>query len=181
MVASRSKRPRRHESTSAPSQFPSLPPTACDSDKRVVYVDLKSFVENYAHVALVAWLQTVQEHELKDHRKLSQLSPINANRLLYEVKQLRGEVLGAWLVQAMKDPNFKELLKPLIEPTNKLRLIGAHFIIPKVTEYSRGILQPQKPHQDIASKGEVVAIAIDLSGKPLNTLINAGLTSTRTM
>ena len=60
-------------------------------------------------------------------------------------------------------------MEPLGDP---LRLLGAQWIVPKVTEYTPRI-EPQTPHTDVDVKGEVVSIAIHVKGESMGTLIDA--------
>ena len=163
---SRRTRPPGGEEAPLPP-IPPLPRIGRDADGRVVYVDLRPLVATSAHVSLVKRLRQLQPTD----KQLSRLSPINRQRVLYEVDP--GETVRTWLVKATQNLNVGQALRTLFEPLtafdNKLRLVGAQFIVPKVTQYDRRRVPAQVPHQDIATQGEVIAIAVHLQHKPLGT------------
>ena len=52
-------------------------------------------------------------------------------------------------------------------------LIGAQWIVPKVTEYARGFIQEQDFHTDVNVLGEVLGVALHVDGEPMGTLIDS--------
>ena len=78
------------------------------------------------------------------------------------------EAFATWFSSmAMEWPPFRQFLAPLVP---RILLLGAQFIVPKVTEYEPRIV-PQTPHTDVDVKGEVVAIGLHLHRAEMGTMI----------
>jgi hypothetical protein len=149
-----------------------LPPVERDGEGRVVYVDLESKDEadeaDELLVALREHLTTLQP----PLRLLERQTPINRGRILIELEDtVAVHRLQSWLRTLISNgpPALRQLMEPLGDP---LRLLGAQWIVPKVTEYTPRI-EPQTPHTDVDVKGEVVSIAIHVKGESMGTLIDA--------
>ena len=80
------------------------------------------------------------------------------------------DLFRVWLLSAVvRVEAFRSLLTPL---GPRIRLLGAQFIVPKVTEYEPRIAA-QTPHTDVDAKGEVISVALHLQGDAMGTLIDA--------
>jgi hypothetical protein len=140
----------------------------------VVYVDLD--VDADSKPELLS-LRSALASAAPTDAELQKLPLINRNRVLVELSDAAAtnrfsQWIGLILRNSSSDAGiaFTELLKPL---GNEIMLLGAHFICPRVTEYEPNIKQ-QQAHTDVSTKGEVVAVAIQIRGSAMNTLIEAG-------
>ena len=161
------ERSRRGDPLDAPAQ-PSLGAVERDREGRIVYVDLQpSSSGEDALDALRSRLLSVQP----TRRVLDRLTPINRGRLLVEIEDAMAlDLFRAWLLSAVVRV---EALRSLLTPLGpRIRLLGAQFIVPKVTEYEPRIAA-QTPHTDVDAKGEVISVALHLQGDAMGTLIDA--------
>jgi hypothetical protein len=80
------------------------------------------------------------------------------------------DLFRVWLLSTM---GRVEALRLLLTPLGpRIRLLGAQFIVPKVTEYEPRIAA-QTPHTDVDTKAEVISVAVHLQGDAMGTLIDA--------
>ena len=172
---SSSKRPCRRVRTSGQEDtmpnnepIPSLEATASDPSGATVYVNLER--ENDA---LLKVLRSTLFESQPPTRVLERLQPINKGRVLVEITdQQIHAIFEAWLLDTYNDPITGPSLAQLLAPLGgRLRIVGAQWIVPKVTEYDRTIT-PQAPHTDVGRKGEVVSIGLHVAGNPMGTLLN---------
>lgn len=156
---------RSHSRRASELPMPDLAMVESDANGRLVYVNLASEVEKGSVDALRRHLIAQQPTA----RTLERIAPINRNRILVEIDDITAfSLFRAWLVDAVLNvPPLQQLLESL---GPRLLLLGAHFIVPKVTEHDRRIL-PQTPHTDVDGKGEVISIGMHLHGNPMGTLL----------
>ena len=171
--AGESKRPRRSHAAAAAPPAPNLSAVEVDGAGTVVYVDLQARGEDLPLQALRARLSTVKP----TIHALERLPLINRSRVLVEVEdQIALELFRSWLLTAASNSEVGEGLKRLLQPLgNRILLLGAHFICPRVTEYEPRIL-PQTPHTDVGTRGEVIAVGLHTQDEPMNTLIDTHAT-----
>jgi len=102
---------------------------------------------------------------------------INRNRVLVEVEdRMALDLFQSWFITTATNGAVGEALRQLVRPLgSRILLLGAHFICPRVTEYEPYILA-QQPHTDVGSRGEVIAIGLNLQGELMNTLIDTHAT-----
>jgi len=133
-------------------------------------VDLQEPEHGERLKALLASLLASQPSE----RVLDRLTPINRGRLLVEIDdEATLACFTAWLRAAATSESTGPALRRLLEPLGRLvRVLGGQWIVPKATEYEPRIA-PQTPHTDVDTKGEVIAIAINVRGHEMGTLIDA--------
>ena len=146
-----------------------LSPVERDGEGRVVYVDLQS--EDEADELLLALRERLAALQ-PPLRLLERQTPINRGRVLVELEDsVAVHRLQSWLRTLIPNgpPALRQLIAPLGDP---LRLLGAQWIVPKVTEYTP-FIEPQTPHTDVDVKGEVISIAIHVQGEPMGTLLDA--------
>lgn len=161
------KRSRRGD----PPEEPTLPPLGTverDREGRIVYVDLQPRPSGGDGLdALRSRLLSVRP----TRRVLDRLTPINRGRLLVEIEDAMAlDLFRVWLLRAMGEVEALGLLLTPLGP--RIRLLGAQFIVPKVTEYEPRVAA-QSPHTDVDTKGEVISVAIHLHGDAMGTLIDA--------
>jgi hypothetical protein len=172
------KRPRRSgrqeeasaRNTSTPN-VPNLGAVETDAEGRVVYVDLRSAVQEGDAARTFPALRDRLVANRPTERVLDRLTPINRGRLLVEIEgDATLGLFGQWLRDAVAESSA---LRRLLEPLGpRLRLLGGQWIVPKATEYEPRIL-PQDPHTDVDAKGEVISVAIHVGGAEMGTLIDA--------
>ena len=165
-----SKRPRRLQpSAAALPAAPDLFPVEVDRAGVVVYVDLQPSGDDSSLQPLRARLSTVQPTA----RTLERLPLINRSRALVEVEdEMALDLFQSWLLTTATSGAMGEALRRLLRPLgNRILLLGAHFICPRITEYEPRIL-PQQPHTDVGTRGEVIAVGLHLDGDPMNTLLD---------
>ena len=161
------ERSRRGDPPDAPAQ-PPLGAVERDQEGRIVYVDLQpSSLGDDSLNALRSRLLSVQP----TRRVLDRLTPINRGRLLVEIEDAMAlDLFRVWLLSAVvRVEAFRSLLTPL---GPRIRLLGAQFIVPKVTEYEPRI-SAQTPHTDVGTKGDVISVALHLQGSAMGTLLDA--------
>jgi hypothetical protein len=171
-----SKRPRRSQPAEAAPPAPNLSAVEVDATGTVVYADLQPREgEDSSLQALRARLLTVRPTT----RTLERLPLINRSRVLVEVEdRMALDLFQAWLLTTTTDSLMGEGLRRLLQPLgNRILLLGAHFICPRVTEYEPRIL-PQQPHTDVGTRGEVIAVGLHLQGAPMDTLLDPHATLT---
>ena len=168
------KRPRRaeggrgQEAQGPAMAIEALAATATDDTGAVVYADLAREDD-----ALLTALRSRLVASQPSERVLERLAPINKGRLLVEIDDDQTlAIFEAWLLDTWSDlaigPSLARLLSPL---GDRLRILGAQWIVPRVTEYDRSI-QAQTPHTDVDRKGEVISIAVHVGGGAMGTLIS---------
>ena len=167
-----SKRPRRSQLAAAAPSAPSLSTVEVDRAGTVVYVDLQPNGDDpslQALQALRARLSSIQPTA----RTLERLPLINRSRVLVEVEDpMALDLFQSWLMTTASKGAMGEALRRLLQPFgNRILILGAHFICPRVTEYEPRIL-PQQPHTDVGTRGEVIAVGLHLQGEPMNTLLD---------
>ena len=166
-----SKRPRRSQPAGAATPAPNLRAVEVDATGTVVYVDLQPGEgEDVSLQTMRARLSAIQPTA----RALERLPLINRSRVLVEVEdRMALDLFQAWLLTSTTtNSSMGDGLRRLLLPLgNKILLLGAHFICPRVTEYERRIL-PQQPHTDVGTRGEVIAVGVHIQGEPMNTLLD---------
>ena len=102
-------------------------------------------------------------------RTLERLPLINRSRALVEVEdRMALDLFQSWLMTTAIEGAMGEALRRLLQPLgNRILLLGAHFICPRVTECEPRIL-PQQPHTDVGTRGE----GLHLQGVPMDTLLD---------
>ena len=159
-----SERPRRgrSEPTTLPLPVASLSVVELDNQGRVVYVDLTSRTTDGSLDALRERLRSYPPSP----RLLQRLTPINRGRILVEIEDVATiQLFASWLRSCLE---VNEALRRLLQPLGShLRLLGAQWIVPRATEY-----EPQDPHTDVDTKGEVISFAVHVYGASLGTLID---------
>ena len=179
-----SKRPRRSarhtpsEEADGDKEQPvpnNLPATATDAQGRLVYADLQAVAQQGSQPfeTLLARLVATQPTE----RALARLTPINRGRILVEIEdEATLSAFAAWLraAAATEEDPASMALRRILEPLGpRLRLLGAQWIVPRVTEdYRPRRVPPQKPHSDVGEKGHVISIAINVKGRAMGTLVD---------
>ena len=166
----KSKRPRRSQPAEAAPTAPNLSAVEVDGAGTVVYVDLQPRGDTSPSLqTLRVRLSAIQPTA----RTLERLPLINRSRVLVEVEDRMGlDLFQAWLVTTATNGAMGEALRRLLQPLgSRILLLGAHFICPRVTEYEPRIL-PQRPHTDVGTRGEVIAVGLHLQGEPMNTLLD---------
>ena len=160
------KRSRRGDSPDPPVQ-PPLGLVERDQEGKIVYVDLQPPSSDDGLDVLRSRLLTVQP----TRQILDRLLPINRGRLLVEIEDVEAlNLFRRWLLSAMVRV---EALRWLLTPLGpRILLLGAQFIVPKVTEYEPRIAA-QMPHTDVDTKGEVISVAINLQSSAMGTLLDA--------
>jgi hypothetical protein len=173
-VESGRKRTRGQRSDEGDAAVPDLSAVERDRNGNVVYVDLD--VDADSKPELLS-LRSALASAAPTDAELQKLPLINRNRVLVELSDaVVGNRFSQWVRSLLRNSNsdtgtaFTELLKPL---GNEIMLLGAHFICPRVTEYEPNIKQ-QQAHTDVSTKGQVVAVAVNVHGVKMNTLIDAG-------
>lgn len=148
-----------------PEVVASLGPVVVTSDQRIVYVDLEREDDERLE-ALRANLASTKP----PIRVLERLPPINKNRLLVEIDAPETlSIFVSWLMHtSAQNPVFKTMLRQF---GGRLLLLGAHWIIPKATEFQPSVL-PQALHTDVSGAGQVLAVAMSVDGSKLGTLID---------
>ena len=160
------KRSRRGDSPDPPVQ-PPLGLVERDQEGKIVYVDLQPPSSDDGLDVLRSRLLTVQP----TRQILDRLLPINRGRLLVEIEDVEAlNLFRRWLLSAMVRV---EALRWLLTPLGpRILLLGAQFIVPKVTEYEPRIAA-QMPHTDVDTKGEVISVAINIQSSAMGTLLDA--------
>lgn len=151
------------------ADVPNLQCSELDCDGRLVYVDLQPRTSRDAALALGTLRQKLAA-DRPTSLTLHRLVPINRGRILVEIDSPDTfELFGSWLRSATAEyPPLQQMLSSL---GPHLRVIGAQWIVPKVTEYERRVL-PQTPHTDVGCRGEVVSVAIHVDKCEMGTLID---------
>ena len=163
----------RAEAAATPPSHPNLALVEADGEGRVVYVDLEQRGDDLPLQALRARLLAVRPTT----RALERTPLINCNRALVEIKdRVALDLFQSWLITTAINGAVGEALRQLLRPLgSRILLLGAHFICPRITEYEPRVL-PQQPHTDVGTRGEVIAIGLNLQGEPMNTLIDTHAT-----
>ena len=162
----------RHSRSEEPPPAPPLPTTELDANGAVVYVDLQSEAEhdNVHLVALSSALLALQPTK----ETLERLPLINRSRVLVEITD--AVALDHFLKWLLSIAATRFVLRELLRPLGpRVLLLGAHFICPRVTEMEPTVAQ-QLPHTDVERKGQVIAIGLNLSQQPMDTLLDATAT-----
>ena len=165
-----SKRSRRSQPTGVAPPLQNLSAVEVDATDTVVYVDLQPKEgEDVSLQTMRARLSAIQPTA----RALERLPLINRSRVLVEIEdRMALDLFQAWLLTTATNGTIGDALMQLLQPLgNKILLLGAHFICPRVTEYEPRIL-PQQPHTDVGTQGEVIAVGLHLQGEPMNTLLD---------
>ena len=158
--------PRQRRGNPQPAvDAPNLSSVEVDGDGKVVFANLEMSEAEPALNALRSRLSALQPSK----GTLERLIPINRSRVLVEIEdEVAFGKLRDWLRIVMQGvAALRQLLSPL-GPT--LLLLGAQFIVPRVTMYEKCV-RAQAPHTDVDAKGEVVALAFHVHGNELGTLI----------
>lgn len=151
--------------TTVPQQ-PNLVAIERDGNDRLVYASFEAARESETLVNLRRRLLDVRP----TIAVLERLTPINRGRILVEIADAQVATLfRQWMLATLQDASLPlaQMLAPL---GSRVLLLGAQFIVPRVTEYERSIL-PQTPHSDVDVKGEVISVAVHVNGGEMGTLI----------
>ena len=167
----------RLRSAGTPSE-PNSPPLLSVEEAangQVVYVDLRP--DEQDSVESVVRLQALRARLIDlqpSQQALARMALINGSRVLVEVTDVAAlDLFRAWMVATMAEDNVmgNGLRKLLLQLGPWVRLLGGHFICPRLTEYEPRVTQ-QQPHMDVGVRGEVVGIGINLLDEPMNTIID---------
>jgi len=174
-IGCRSKRACRRDDgdESAETAVANLGSVERDAAGRIVYIDLQPRLDAAELQVKLAALRQRLLVVQPPVRILERLQPINRGRLLSEINDATAlNLFGTWVGAAVAETDTGAVLRSFLEPLGAdIRLLGAHWIVPKVTEYDRRIV-PQALHTDVDSKGEVLSIAIHVDGGEMGTLID---------
>ena len=158
------------------STVPALAVVETDATSRVVYVNLEPCSGDDAmEVARLRDLRASLLEAQPSDGQLARLTPINRNRLLWEIEEPSLLALvAAWLQSAAASKSSRgDGLRAMLSTLGpRLRLVGMQLIIPKVTEYEP-VVKQQAFHTDVANKGEVFSVVIHARGSELGTLLHA--------
>ena len=173
--ASAATRSTRGSSPAEPERLvPPLPATVRNDAGRVVYADASPAQPSEAAVAL-GELRAALHAARPQPALLERLPVINRSRVLVDIRTADGDVartFGVWLRRAAEASLSVAAMLADIAVEGEVLLIGAQWIVPKVTEYDHGCVAQQSFHTDVDVLGEVLAIALHVDGEPMNTLID---------
>ena len=166
------RRSSRKARAEADVTFEELLPVETDRHGATVYVDLlpeRGGAPCDEIIALQSRLATIRPST----RALERLRPINKSRVLVEIEDVMALTLfSTWIRRAVMEDSTGGALVALLGPIGRrVRLLGAHFICPRVTEYE-SFIAPQAPHTDVDRRGEVFGIGLHVSGEPMGTLMD---------
>ena len=166
------RRSSRRTSVETDAPFEELLPVETDQHGATIYVDLlpeRGDAPCDELIALQSRLATIRPST----RALERLKPINKSRVLVEIEDVMALTLfSTWIHRAAMEDSTGEALMALLVPIGRrIRLLGAHFICPRVTEYEP-FIAPQVPHTDVDRRGEVFGIGLHVSGEPMGTLMD---------
>ena len=153
----------------APTLHPPLPSVASDEFDRVVYVDARAAAEEQ-----VGALQEALRSSAPTPAELERLHPINKQRLLVEI-QAHSPAVGAfasWLQHAVRASGaLARLLDPAVVDGEVL-LLGAHWIVSKVTQHDHATIPQQDFHADVNATGHVFSVAVHTRDEPMGTIVD---------
>jgi len=174
--ASTATRSTRAASPTEPERLvPPLPATARNGAGRVVYADASPADERSDAAAALGELRAALRAATPEPALLERLPVINRGRVLVDIRTADGDVARAfagWLRRAAASSAAVAGMLADITVEGEVLLIGAQWIVPKVTEYERGFVAQQEFHTDVNVLGEVLAVALHVEGEPMNTLID---------
>jgi hypothetical protein len=107
-------------------------------------------------------------------RQLERLPPINGNRLLYQFENAGANALLFQFLSALRRelPELDRLVQGFTRGGD-LRLLGSHFICPRMDEYNGYSVNQQRAHRDTELVQTILCVAINLEST-METLIDEG-------
>ena len=147
---------------------PALPSVIRDSTNRIVYVDARGSGNS-------APLRSALLQAAPDDSTLAGLDTVNKGRALIDIKSAAAmTAFQQWLCTSVADnAAVAEMISSVADESGSVLLLGAHFIIPKVTSHDHMAVQEQAFHTDIEPMGQVVAVAVNTEDREMDTLIDA--------
>ena len=151
-----------------------LRPVEFDQNERVVFVDMQT-TETVGALELLQ-LQSALRTEMPSEQEGHRSRPVKYNRIRYEIENQKIlKMFRSWMLSAVRRiPSLHCMLSPL---GHRIRVLGGHFELP-LSSRALPNSNPDKPHVIGKTKSEIIMVAIDLSNRPMQTMINAKMLTT---